>query len=60
MASSALENGNRWPYYVASAFLRRIRPNTADYNPCKGDRIYRRYEYTIDLVGRLTEARRVS
>jgi len=60
MASSVPESNARWPYYVASAFLRRIRPNTSDYNPRKGDRIYRRYEYTIEVVGRLTEARRVS
>jgi hypothetical protein len=49
-----------WRDYVASAYLRRITSDTRDYNPGKGGRIYRRYDYTIDAVGALAEARRRS
>lgn len=50
----------RWRDFVASAYLRRITQDTRDYNPGKGCRIYRRYEYTIEAVGNLSEKRRRS
>lgn len=48
----------RWRDYVASAYLRRITDDTRDYDPGKGGRIYRRYDYTIEAVGALAETRR--
>lgn len=56
MASSVIESGTRWRSYVASAYLRRIKPDTVDYSPYRGERIYRRYEYTIEAVGIIISA----
>jgi hypothetical protein len=58
MATSVHTSHARWRDYVASAYLQRISSDTRDYNPGKGGRIYRRYDYTIEAVGILAEARR--
>lgn len=58
MAPSNNTTAARWHDYVASAYLRRITNDTRDFDPRKGGRIYRRYDYTIDAVGMLSEARR--
>lgn len=58
MAPSGTTTASRWRDYVASAYLRRITNDTRDFDPGKGGRIYRRYDYTIDAVGILSEARR--
>ncbi len=55
MATRDSLNEGRWQRYVASAYLRRIMSDTADFNPGKGSRIYRRYGYTIDAVRMLTD-----
>jgi hypothetical protein len=55
MVTTVFKQTARWPQYVASAYLRRIRSNTTDFNPGKGSRIYRRYAYTIDAVRNLNE-----
>jgi hypothetical protein len=60
MAPSSNTTADRWRDYVASAYLRRIMNDTRDFDPAKGGRIYRRYDYTIDAVGILSEARRSS
>jgi hypothetical protein len=59
MASSVSGERALWRDYVASAYLRRIRFGSSDYDPGKGARIYRRYDYTIEVVGILTKARRI-
>ncbi len=57
MAQSEKRSTARWRDYVASAYLRRIMGGSRDFNPGKGGRIYRRYDYTIEAVGILARAR---
>jgi hypothetical protein len=57
MAQSENRSNSRWRDYVASAYLRRIMGGSRDFNPGKGGRIYRRYDYTIEAVGILARAR---
>ncbi|NMC73780.1 MAG: hypothetical protein GYA56_05385 [Geobacteraceae bacterium] len=58
MSSAGYSPRARWRDYVAAAYLRRITETGRDFDPGKGGRIYRRYDYTVEAVGILAEARR--